>query len=603
MKAWSRAQANQEREANLYHHHQAEAELIHSYLHSQQHQQAVQAAVAAASTTSTADQAVPYGVPIPPPLVPSPGQEHYIDDHCRGGDHREEHSPLPPPRSSSSGQGRSRGKRSRHTGASSSHHEGGGSRGGRQHQDSQVSDIHYPKYELYGQYKYSDRDRQQGSDCQYQTKYGEDCQYSSSQHQSSRGQQYQSSSGKGGSECQYNKSWPKQHYPEEPGTCSQDDPHVQYLQDLEAAEAAQQYEEQQHHQREHQRETRPNKKRSKESQQYDKRQYREQRQPRDKSPCQQDYPTLSARDREYLVSTVGAKQHLVQQQQQQLDADHQATSNSQAPSSSTLQQQAAAASKAAADPIPAIEEVGRYIEEAKSQKSVKELTKDIAKEKGIAPTSSTSTSHQSTTVTAGTTNPETTTAKTVTVNMDHTLQTFNPDPSRLKHPDVQLQQEQIQYVDNDCCQVAVTPSATASSAMMAQESAATMAAGSSSTMKKTATLGRVTGTGVATSAAVAKTGTLPAGHQFGTLERNMAEVAERNRKSQEDLLRSNATLDRRYATTSRSVAGGGVGDSCDTCDAPLTPASLAGIDHRDLEHRPLTRSVTRATVYDEPPEK
>ena len=108
---------------------------------------------------------------------------------------------------------------------------------------------------------------------------------------------------------------------------------------------------------------------------------------------------------------------------------------------------------------------------------------------------------------------------------------------------------------------------------------------------------------MATSASVAKTGTLPASHQFGTLERNMAEVAERNRKSQEDLLRSNATLDRRYATTSRSVAGGGVGDSCDTCDAPLTPASLAGIDHRDLEHRPLTRSVTRATVYDEPPEK
>ena len=601
MKAWSRAQANQEREANLYHHHQAEAELIHSYLHSQQHQQAVQAAVAAASTTSAADQAVPYGVPIPPPLVPSPGQEHYVvDDHCRGGDHRDEHSPLPPPRSSSSGQGRSRGKRSRHTGASSSHHEGGGSRGGRQQQDSQVSDIHYPKYELYGQYKYSDRDRQQGGDCQYQTKYGEDCHISSSQQQSSRDRQYQSSS-KGGGECQYNKSWPKQHYPDEQG-CSQDDPHVQYLQDLEAAEAAQQYEEQQHHQREHQRETRYNKKKSKESQQYEKRQYREQRQARDKSPCQQDYPTLSARDREYLVSTVGAKQHLVQQQQQ-LEAEHQATSASQAPSSSTLQQQAAAASKAAADPIPAIEEVGRYIEEAKSQKSVKELTKEIAKEKGIAPVSSTSTTHQSTTVPAGTANPDTTTAKTVTVNMDHTLQTFNPDPTRLKHPDVQLQQEQIQYVDNDCCQVAVTPSATAASAMMQQESAATMAAGSSSTMKKTATLGRVTGTGVATSAAVAKTGTLPASHQYGTLERNMAEVAERNRKSHEDLLRSNATLDRRYATTSRSVAGGGVGDSCDTCDAPLTPASLAGIDHRDLEHRPLTRSVTRATVYDEPPEK
>ena len=344
MKAWSRAQANQEREANLYHHHQAEAELIHSYLHSQQHQQAVQAAVAAASTTSTAEQGAPYGVPIPPPLVPSPGEHYVVDDHCRGGDHRDEHSPLPPPRSSSSGQGRSRGKRSRHTGASSSgghqHHEGGGSRGGRQQQESQVSDIHYPKYELYGQYKYSgSREQQGGGDCQYQTKYGEDCRYSSEQqHQSSRSQ-HQGSSSKGGGECQYTKSWPKQHYTDEQGACPQDDPHVQYLQDLEAAEAAQQYEEQQHQQQQHQREARYNKKRSKESQQYqDKRQYREQRSTRDKSPCQQDYPTLSARDREYLVSTVGAKQHLVQQQQQQLEAEHQqiASSGSAQPSS-TLQ--------------------------------------------------------------------------------------------------------------------------------------------------------------------------------------------------------------------------------------------------------------------------
>ena len=199
--------------------------------------------------------------------------------------------------------------------------------------------------------------------------------------------------------------------------------------------------------------------------------------------------------------------------------------------------------------------------------------------------------------------PESTTAKILAVNMDHTLQTFNPDPTRLKHPDVQLQQEHIQYVDNECCQVAVTPSATASAAVMHQDTTATMiAAGSSSTMKKTATLGRVTGTGAASAANIGKTGTLPASHhQFGTLERNMAEVAERSRKNQEDLLRSQ-TLDRRYATASR-VGAGAMGDSCDTCDAPLTPASLAGIDHRDLEHRPLTRSVTRATVYDEPPEK
>ena len=252
--------------------------------------------------------------------------------------------------------------------------------------------------------------------------------------------------------------------------------------------------------------------------------------------------------------------------------------------------------------------MGRYIEEIKSQKSVKEIANDIAKEKGIPVGGHPSSMYQSTAGTTATAIPDTNTAKTVTVNMDHTLQTFHPDPSRLKHPDVQLQQEQIQYVDNECCQVAVTPSATASSAMMQQDTAATMAAGSSSTMKKTATLGRVTGTGAASTATMGKTGTLPAHHgqtshqQFGTLERNMAEVAERNRKSQEDLLRANATLDRRYQTASR-VAAGAVGDSCDTCDAPLTPASLAGIDHRDLEHRPLTRSVTRATVYDEPPEK
>ena len=81
--------------------------------------------------------------------------------------------------------------------------------------------------------------------------------------------------------------------------------------------------------------------------------------------------------------------------------------------------------------------------------------------------------------------------------------------------------------------------------------------------------------------------------QFATLERNMAEVAERNRQSRAELQNQANTLGRqsRY------------GDSCDTCDAPLTPASLAGIDHRDLEHRPLTRSVTRATVYYEPPER
>ena len=41
-------------------------------------------------------------------------------------------------------------------------------------------------------------------------------------------------------------------------------------------------------------------------------------------------------------------------------------------------------------------------------------------------------------------------------------------------------------------------------------------------------------------------------------------------------------------------------------DMPLTPASFAGLDHRDLEERPLTSLTNRmgkATVYDEPPEK
>jgi len=44
----------------------------------------------------------------------------------------------------------------------------------------------------------------------------------------------------------------------------------------------------------------------------------------------------------------------------------------------------------------------------------------------------------------------------------------------------------------------------------------------------------------------------------------------------------------------------------DAMDMPLTPASFAGLDHRDLEERPLTSLTNRmgkATVYDEPPEK
>ena len=80
----------------------------------------------------------------------------------------------------------------------------------------------------------------------------------------------------------------------------------------------------------------------------------------------------------------------------------------------------------------------------------------------------------------------------------------------------------------------------------------------------------------------------------------MAEVAEQNMRSERALQSAANTLDRRMDTMGR---GGGGGNACDTCDAPLTPASLAGFDHRALEQRPLTRSVTRATIFDEPPEK
>jgi len=47
-------------------------------------------------------------------------------------------------------------------------------------------------------------------------------------------------------------------------------------------------------------------------------------------------------------------------------------------------------------------------------------------------------------------------------------------------------------------------------------------------------------------------------------------------------------------------------ESMDSMDMPLTPASFAGLDHKELEERPLTSLTMRrekATVYDEPPEK
>ena len=249
----------------------------------------------------------------------------------------------------------------------------------------------------------------------------------------------------------------------------------------------------------------------------------------------------------------------------------------------------------ASDPIPAIEEVGRYLEQAEARaKSVKELAKELADDKAASrSTQDPEQRHQDkeqppiappppplppqqqeeANVEAG----ATAVAESKSVTMDSSLQTFRPPPplpqqtsSRQHQPEIQLQQEQIQYVDNDCCQVAVTTNATMDSATIKKTTAGTMSRAKTDTMKSAA-------------------------HQFSTLERNMAEVAEQNRRSERELRANQATMDR------RSHYGGG--PSCDTCDAPLTPASLAGIDHRDLEHRPLTRSVTRATVYDEPPEK
>ena len=44
----------------------------------------------------------------------------------------------------------------------------------------------------------------------------------------------------------------------------------------------------------------------------------------------------------------------------------------------------------------------------------------------------------------------------------------------------------------------------------------------------------------------------------------------------------------------------------DGLDMPLTPASFAGLDHKELEERPLTSMTARmgkCTMYDDPPEK
>ena len=531
MKAWSRAQHAQEREAGLYAHHQAEAELISSYLNSHQ---AVEAAVAAVSSSS---QQQPYGVPIPPPLVPN--EQGYPEDH----------HPLPPTRSTSSGGGgqRSRGKRSRHAGTSSQ---------GRSTSAVPSGDIHYPKYDLYGHtYKYNTGDRGQDQ-CQYTTKYGEDCHF-----------------GNVGSKCAYNKTWPKQHCTDEEGRVyTQDDQQVQYT-DLQL-ESMHSGHHQQHPQQQQQ--SRPKKKKHHN---------------RDKSPQQlESYPCFSSRDREYLVSTGNTSRNYLHETQ----------------------------SKAAHDPIPAIEEVGRYIEQAENRaKSVKDIARDLAKDRAAlaAAASGQQTEQSEPGLQEGhQQKPELEAAEYIppppehqtpassqvpsqprvdpgpkmeSAQPTHALQTFNPQGST--KAEVQLQQEHIQYVDNECCQVAVGVVSQNQSGdpqvQHPQASASTSATPPRSRQPPTASAGLKQKSGTMNAAQMS------AASQFATLERNMAEVAERNRQSRAEL--QNQTLDRRSR----------YGDSCDTCDAPLTPASLAGIDHRDLEHRPLTRSVTRATVYDEPPEK
>ena len=515
MKAWSRAQHAQEREAGLYAHHQAEAELISNYLNSKE---AVEAAVAAVSNTHYNQQ--PYGVPIPPPVAPC-GAGGYVEDPHE--------QPQPPQRSSSSAASRSRGKRSRHAGTS-----------GRS-----TGDIHYPKYDLGGggyqeQYKYKN------PECQYTTKYGEDCHFASSSKYGGGGQ----------SSCGYNKTWPKQH-------CTEEFEDHQYLMQEQPQQQPPQP----------QQAPRSKKSRSKH---------------RDRSPQQpvlDPSPCFSSREREYLVTTAG--KHYDTQRQ------------------------------AANDPIPAIEEVGRYIEQAENRaKSVKDIARDLAKDRaalaaqqdavgnippgampppdhhpGVKHSDEHPAEHQPTDhvipppPAMDTMQPSGGNPPEVAPHKSTNLQTFNPTAST--KPEVQLQQEHIQYVDNECCQVAV--GVAANPAQTANQPEAAQAPSGSATMPRPRPA-----PGNSTAQKVNKTGTLNAQQmatQFGTLERNMAEVAERSRSARAEL--QSQTLDRRST----------YGASCDTCDAPLTPASLAGIDHRDLEHRPLTRSVTRATMYDEPPEK
>ena len=351
--------------------------------------------------------------------------------------------------------------------------------------------------------------------------------------------------------CAYNKTWPKQHCTDEEGRVfpTQDDQQVQYV-DVDVIPQ----------------QSRPKKKKHRDRSPGQVQSSHQQQQ----QASQDSYPCF--REREYLVST-GSSRHYETQ------------------------------SKAAHDPIPAIEEVGRYIEQAENRaKSVKDIARDLAKDRAALEQAEQQQQQQQQPAKSEDQQPKDSQINPETIpppppnnmessqqsNTTHNLQTFNPQAST--KPEVQLQQEHIQYIDNECCQVAVGVSSTAGPAATTDQVVSTTAAAAAAA----ATLPRSRQPGQ-NAAVKSKTGTLSTAQmnsQFGTLERNMAEAAERSRQSRAELS-SGQTLDRRSR----------YGDSCDTCDAPLTPASLAGIDHRDLEHRPLTRSVTRATVYDEPPEK
>ncbi|XP_040571544.1 uncharacterized protein [Lepeophtheirus salmonis] len=495
MKAWSRSQ---------YERPQTDAELISSYL--QQHAQQANAGGGVAPQ--------PYGVPIPPPLVPE-----------------DQPTPLPPPRSTSSnpsggsgGGGRSKGKRSRHSGGNS---RSGGSGGG---------DSHYSKYDVYKydmqQQAVPPQQQQGGQHCSYANKYVDDCHFS--KHSTTK-------------ECDYNKTWPKQHhYQDDPNLpYTQDDHTVQYVHE----QQQQHYDPQQHHHSirdQHQHEAvaakyaQVRKKQQREAQSL-KQAVVEQRMNRDKSPLrggtsasEQTSKQIAELEAQQALAVVAAQQTKVKssaKQQEISNVDHPGESQS----ASTAQQPQPSETSAGAQQQP------------------------------------------------------------------HTVSsTFNPNSAPVtsnNRMNIEVQQEHIQYVDNDCCQVAVvsqTAQQQPSSALQqgGRESSSSAHGASSHVVSQsiphtdTATLKKKS---KSSASAATSTATAPAvSNPYATLERNMAEHAAQQARDRE------ATIDR------KSRLGG---DSCDTCDAPLTPASLAGIDHRDLENRPLTRSVTRATVYDEPPEK